>query len=167
MSIRSSARRMLVQGKVRQVCELIGSSVSKISASGAPSSHQEPRCRPRKESPHRTLGRREWRWAYPQSRTERRAKVPLLRLAQLPGLRTCAVAGRLAVARKRTRRSSRSRGRQARRDRQYRFDCRVPRHRPACSLRRIQGRSRRTHARFGLRGGPPWHPRKCDRAGAD
>ena len=52
----------------------------------------------RKESPHRAIGRREWRWAYAQSRTERREKVPLLRLAQLPGPRTCAVARRLAVA---------------------------------------------------------------------
>jgi len=40
--------------------------------------------------------------------------------ALVPAQRTYAVAGRLAVARKRTRRSSRSRGRQARRDRQFR-----------------------------------------------
>ena len=70
-----------------------------------------PRCKPRKESPHRAIGRREWRWAYAQSRAERREKIPLLRLAQIPGPRTCAVARRLAVACKRTRRSIRSRGR--------------------------------------------------------
>ena len=37
-------------------------------------------------------------WAYAQSRTQRREKIPLLRLAQLPGPRTGAVARRLALA---------------------------------------------------------------------
>ena len=38
---------------------------------------------------------------------------------------------------------------------------------PHVPYRRVQGRSGRAHARFGIRGGPPRHPRKCDRAGAD
>ena len=55
----------------------------------------------------------------------------------------------------------------ARRDRQYRVDRRLPRHGPARSLRRIQGRCGRAHTRFGIRGGSHGHPRKCDRAGAN
>jgi site-specific DNA recombinase len=47
----------------------------------------------------------------PSHARKRREKVPLLRLAQLPGPRTCAVARRLAVTGKRDRRSSRGRGR--------------------------------------------------------
>ena len=38
-----------------------GVGANAAAASGAPSSHQEPRCKRRKESAHRTIGRREWR----------------------------------------------------------------------------------------------------------
>ena len=81
-------------------------------ASGAPGSHQGSRCKRRKESTDRAIGRREWRWAHAQSCTQRREKVPLLRFAQLPSSGSCTVARRLAVACKRTRKSSccRSRG---------------------------------------------------------
>jgi len=64
-----------------------------------------------KRTPHRAIGRREWRRALRPVTHGKREKVPLLRISQLPGPRTCAVARRLAVARKRTRRSRRSRGR--------------------------------------------------------
>ncbi len=70
------------------------------------SSSVSVRCEARKESPHRAIGRREWRWAYAKSRAKRRTKVPLLRLAQLPGPGICAIARQLAFACARARRSS-------------------------------------------------------------
>ncbi len=53
-------------------------------ASGPPSSHQEPRCKPLKESAHRAISRREWR-ARPRTRQDHRPQVwaPGVRFAPL------------------------------------------------------------------------------------